>query len=126
MEDRFAQISHEFNENRDLYYRKQLQSFQVDIDFIRNAALYVDKPLDEFGDEGTEEATTSAAASTQGSVRNVNLNGDARHGLHLKNGAYAAKFAHKINDALEQRDADLTNVAVFLPPRRSAPSLCPL
>ena len=112
MEDRFAQISHEFNENRETYYRKQLHNFQRDTDYIRHSDLYANKPLDERAEDPNEEASTSAAASTQGSVRTLTFNGNTRHELPWRNGAQAARFTRDIDDALEQRDVDLTTVAV--------------
>lgn len=113
MEDRFAQIGREFNENRDLYYRKQLQNFQNGIDAIRHADLYANKALDDFHEDTTDEATTSAAVSTHGSLRTMNSIGSTKFDIPWKSGPYA-KFSHSINDAMEQRDAELTTVAVLM------------
>ena len=112
MEDRFAQIGHEFDENRDLYYRKQMHNFHIDIDYIRNANLYANKPLDGLADDASEEGTASAAGSTQGSFKALNLNGNTWLDIPLRSGAHANQFAQEINNAMEQRDADLTTVAV--------------
>ena len=109
MEERFTQISSDFNENRDLCYRRQFQAFQIDIDFIRHAELYSEKPLDDTGDYAAEDHPTSATASIQEGIR-IALNGNTP----LKGGKYAAEFTKAINDAMEQRDADLTTVAVSL------------
>lgn len=112
MEDRFVQIGQEFNEKRDMYYRRQLQTLQIDLDYIRNADLYANKPLDDFRDDASEGAITSTAGSTQGSVRTLNLSGNSRLDIPPKSGAYAAKFAQDINDAMEQRDTVLTTIVV--------------
>ena len=112
MEDRFAQIGHDFDENRDLYYRKQMHNFHIDIDYIRNADPYANKPLDGLPDDVSEEGTTSAAGSTQGSLKALSQNGNTWLDIPLRSGAYANQFAQEINNAMEQRDADLTTVAV--------------
>jgi len=118
MEDRLTQISNDFSRDRDLIYRKQLQAFQLDIDYIRRADLYTEKVLEEFEEDCTDDTTTSAAASTSGMVvGHAQLNGNAMSG---RIGINAARFAQEINDAIEQRDADLTTVVV-----RSCRPPCP-
>ena len=111
MEDRFQQINRDFNDNRDFYYRKQVQTFQADIDYIRNADLYHDQPLQDSWDDPIDEASTSVL-STRGSLKAENQNGSPRIDHPHKIGAYTAKFVHKINDAMEERDADLVTVVV--------------
>lgn len=111
MEERLAQISNDFSKDRDLYYRKQLQAFQHDIDYIRRADLYADKPLEDNWDDCIEEAT-SATASIAGSLRAVPPNGNTI--LSGRIGANAARFAQDINDAIEQRDVDLVTITVRL------------
>ncbi|CAF9910558.1 MAG: hypothetical protein ALECFALPRED_006685 [Alectoria fallacina] len=113
MENRLAEISSSFAENRDHLYRKQLQALQADMNYIQAAHLYDNAPLDEIGDDGMEEANTSAAASTAGSLRNAHqahLNGHTRLEVPYKTGPQTAEFIQEINDAMEQRDADLTTV----------------
>ncbi len=115
MESRLAEISTSFAENRDHLYRKQLQVLQADMNYIQAARLYDNMPLDEIGDEGLEETNTSAAASTAGSLRNAHqayLNGHTRLEVPLKTGPQTAEFIQEINDAIEQRDADLTTIVV--------------
>lgn len=128
MENRLAEISSSFAENRDHLYRKQLQALQADMNYIQAARLYDNVPLDEIGDEGLEEIDASAAASTAGSLRNAHqahLNGHTRLEVPYKTGPQTAEFIQEINDAMEQRDADLTTVVVSnkgpIPP---APANC--
>lgn len=110
MEDRLAQITNDFTRDRDTIYRKQLQAFQLDIDYIRRANPYAETPLDDMGGEITEDFINSAAASSSGRVGGQTyLNGNAVPG---RIGANGAKFAQEINDTMEQRDAELTAVAV--------------
>lgn len=115
MENRLAEISSSFAENRDHLYRKQLQALQADMNYIQSAGLYENVPLDEVGDEGLDEIHTSAAASTAGSLRNAHqahLNGHTRLEAPYKTGPQTAEFIQEVNDAMEQRDADLTAVVV--------------
>ena len=115
MENRLAEISSSFADNRDYLYRKQLQVLQADMNYIQAAPLYDNAPLDEIGDEALEENNTSAAASTAGSLRNAqqaHLNGHTRLEIPSKTGAQTAAFIQEINDAIEQRDVDLTAVVV--------------
>ena len=115
MENRLAEISSSFAENRDHLYRKQLQALQADLNYIQAARLYDNTPLDEVGDEGPEEISTSAAASTAGSLRNAHqayLNGHTRLEVPYRTGRQTAEFIQEINDAMEQRDADLTTLVV--------------
>ena len=123
MENRLAEISSSFAENRDHIYRKQLQALQADMNYIQAARLYDNVPLDEIGDEGPEEATTSAAGSAAGSFRNApqaHLPNHRRLETTHRTGPRTAEFIQEINDAMEQRDADLTTIVVcknshFLP-----------
>lgn len=122
MENRLAEISNSFAENRDLLYRKQLQTFQADMAYIQAAPLYDNTPLDEIADDGPEELIASAAGSTVGSLRNTHqayLNGHTRPEVPYRPGSQTAEFIQEINDVMEQRDADLTTLVV----RRSRPAL---
>ena len=115
MADKLTEISNNFAANRDAIYRKQLQTYQADINFIQSANPYNNKPLDDPADDQSDEAAGSAAASTQGSLRHTQhilLNGGGRIEPTFKTGRYASKYVQEINDAMEKRDADLTTLAV--------------
>lgn len=128
MENALAEISSSFAENRDRLYRKQLQALQADMNYIQAARLYDNVPLDGIGDEGPEEGNPSTAASTAGSLRNAHqahLNGHTRLEVPYKTGPQTAEFIQEINNAMEQRDADLTTVVVndrIVPPHPKTPS----
>lgn len=113
--DRLAQISTEFAENREVYYRKQVNQYQVDMHYINNAKLYDNAILDDFEDDGFDDLDVSAAPSTQGSLRHGqqgHLNGNARLPGPFRPNKHATKFIQEINDATEQKDADLATFAV--------------
>ncbi len=119
MADRLTQISVDFAENRDILYRRKHQEYQADLGFIHSANPYEDKPLEEPEYDGSEDAAGSAAASTQGSLCNphlAQLNGHPRQEVpFLKSGKNSSDFVQEINDAMEQRDVDLSTVAVSYP-----------
>ena len=112
IQDRLAEISLNFAENRDANYRKQLQQYQADINFINNAQLYDNKPLLEPGEDDGDTAVNGAAGMRQQPPGLVN--GNARHEPQSKTGRYAARFVHEVNDAMEQRDVNLTANVVCL------------
>ena len=115
MENRLAEISTSFAENRDHIYRKQIQALQADMNYIQAARLYDNVPLDELADEGPEEINPSAATSTADSLGNAHhthLNGHAKLENSYNPGPQTAEFIQEINDAMEQRDADLTSLVV--------------
>lgn len=115
MENRLAEISSSFADNRDHLYRKQLQALQADMNYIQAARLYDNVPLDEIGDDVLEEINPSAAVSTEDSLRTAHqahLNGHTRLEVPYKTGPQTAEFIQEINDAMEQRDTDLTTVVV--------------
>ncbi|KAL2042544.1 hypothetical protein N7G274_005038 [Stereocaulon virgatum] len=114
MADKLTEISNNFAANRDAIYRQQLQAYQADINFIQAANPYDNKPLDDPADDPLEEAVGSAGASTQGSLRQfqqVLSNGGGRIEPTFKTGKYASKYVQEINNAMEQRDVDLTTLA---------------
>ena len=111
LQDRLAEISSNFAENRDANYRKQLQQYQSDINFINNARLYDNVPLLEPGIE--EEANALITGSVSGRQQLLGLaNGNGRHENQAKAGRHAIRFVHEVNDTMEQRDVDLTASAV--------------
>lgn len=115
MADRLTEISNNFAEHRDVYYRKQLSTLQQDINYINKAKLYDDKPLPESGEDNLEEANASAAASTSGSIRHTqqgHLNDSAKLQAAPQTGRHTAQFVQEVNDAMEKKDVDLAVVAV--------------
>ncbi|KAL9578146.1 MAG: hypothetical protein Q9212_005902 [Teloschistes hypoglaucus] len=86
MAERLRDISTNFAENREYHYRRQLQALQRDLSFITHAEPYRDQPLeeilDDFGPDGGNDAQPRA-------------------------GKWARKFIEEVNNAMEDRDAQL-------------------
>ncbi|KAI4194372.1 MAG: hypothetical protein LQ350_007811 [Teloschistes chrysophthalmus] len=91
MAERLRDISTNFAENREYHYRRQLQALQRDLSFITHAEPYRDQPLeeilDDFGPDGGNDAQPRA-------------------------GKWARKFIEELNNAMEDRDAQLCLVVV--------------
>ena len=116
IQDRLADIVQNFTENRDANYRKQLQQYQADINFINSAQLYNDRPLLEPGENEGEEAGVKTTRPQQPNL----LNGNARVEALPKTGKHATRFVQEINDAMEERDTNLTATVVSSMPHGSA------
>lgn len=109
--DRLNDISVSFAQNRDENYRKQLQSLQFDMNYIHRAQPYENFPLDDLGSDIIDgmNATTSNVNDNRSSVagtRISDVDAPARAGI------WSSKFSLEVNDAMEERDTQLTLVAV--------------
>ncbi|KAI4164597.1 MAG: hypothetical protein LQ342_001910 [Letrouitia transgressa] len=93
MMEKFHEISMNFAENRDQHWRKQHQELQRDLNFITSAEPYQNEPLDE--DWEDVEGKTS-------------IPGDEKA---LPPGKWSRRFVEEVNNAMEDRDAQLTLVA---------------
>jgi hypothetical protein len=98
IENRLKDIMTTFSTNREYHLRAQLNALTRDIHFITKVDSYQNKPLDD----GADDLTTEIGSVT-GSV-----DGDNRVPL----GRYAGQFVEQVNDAMEERDATLTEVDV--------------
>lgn len=104
-----------FAEKRDPIYRQQLQALQADMGYMLRADPYQDKPLDDLADDITDEMVAAMASHPGSFVRGSQ--GAARMPmpeveLPPASGKWASVFAQEVNNALEQRDASLTLLAV--------------
>jgi hypothetical protein len=100
--DRLNEITQHFNNNKDQYYRNQLQAIQIDTGLILHADPYRDDPLSDFGDE-VQEMICNATNSNPAAMVAV-LNRD----ISSIAGKIYSEFANEVNDAMERRDAFLT------------------
>lgn len=112
LSDRLNEISTQFAQNRDGVYRSQMQVLQLDMNFINNASLYENMPLDDFGDD----IIRGLSSNILGNVTGVKSN---RGGVRMSDieappgaGKWAAMFTKEINDAFEEKDSQLTLLAV--------------
>ncbi|KAF2092186.1 hypothetical protein K490DRAFT_70835 [Saccharata proteae CBS 121410] len=99
--DKFNDMVSNFSDNRDQHYRAQIGAVQHDMNLIIQADPYLNKPLDDTGDEVAEHV-----AQTTGP--NAPAAGTPAHDYAGQVGRFYSQFVNKVNDALEERDINLT------------------
>lgn len=113
--ERLEEISSNFALHRDDYYRKQLQTLQFDINYINRAQPYENAPLNDIHSDIFNEMISSLTANT-GEAHRASAGGSRMPDMEVppRAGIWASKYAQEINDAMEERDAQLTLVAVWI------------
>ncbi|KAL6707757.1 hypothetical protein ACN47E_003878 [Coniothyrium glycines] len=99
--EKLADMMASFSDNRDSHYRAQLAALQADINLIMKADPYANKPLDDSGDEAAE-----LIAQIMGSA--VPTAPSAGTDYIAQCGRYYSRFVDAVNDAMEERDYNLT------------------
>src|SRR5690242_17353071 len=100
-----------FSDNRDSHYRAQLAALQADINLIMKADPYKNEPLEDNGQEASE-----LIAQIMGN--NIPTAPSAGTDYVAQCGKHYSRFVDAVNDAMEERDYNLTMLYV-----RSASSL---
>ncbi len=121
--ERLEDISVNFTQNRDDNYRKQLQTLQFDTNYINSAQPYENAPLEDLSTDIHNEMiaamignSNEAHRSSTAGVRIPEMEVPPRAGM------WASNYIQEINDSMEERDTQLTLVAVWtISPRRSFP-----
>ncbi|CAK3763599.1 Hypothetical predicted protein [Lecanosticta acicola] len=100
-----------FSANQHNHYRAQLQGVQVDMTLVLRADPYRDGPLDDGHDEIQALAEDVMAGDANGNG-GVSLPNDeaARQDYWSIAGKRYSEFVRNINDAIEERDADLAQL----------------
>lgn len=113
--ERLEEISSNFALHRDDYYRKQLQTLQFDINYINRAQPYENAPLNDLHSDIFNEMISSVTANT-GETHRASAGGSRMPDMEVppRAGIWASKYTQEINDAMEERDAQLTLVAVWI------------
>lgn len=111
--ERLKDISVSFAQNRDDHYRKQLQTLQLDMNHINHAQPYENAPLDDFSSDILEE-TNAAGPSTANEGFRMSMMGARMSDMEAlpRSGSWFSRYTQEINDAMEEKDAQLTLVAV--------------
>ncbi|KAF2739636.1 hypothetical protein EJ04DRAFT_508516 [Polyplosphaeria fusca] len=90
-----------FADNRDSHYRAQLAALQADIGLILKADAYANKPLEDEGEEANESIRQIMGDNVP-SAPSAGTDYIAQVGKHY------SRFVESVNDALEERDYNLT------------------
>ncbi|KAF2749882.1 hypothetical protein M011DRAFT_492893 [Sporormia fimetaria CBS 119925] len=99
--EKLAEMMSNFADNRDGHYRAQFTALTQDINLICKANPYNNQPLDDAGDEAREsvQAILESNPSIPPTVSTDYIS---------EAGKYYARFVDAVNDALEERDYNLT------------------
>ncbi|KAH8600768.1 Sds3-like-domain-containing protein [Bisporella sp. PMI_857] len=94
--DRLEELITRFSQSKDIHYREQLQAIQIDMNLIMEADAYGQRPLKDQGEDIDDMVLDSIK-----NMRTV-LAPPPRAGKLY------ADFANQVNDAMEDRDRELT------------------
>lgn len=109
--EKLSEMMAAFSDNRDSHYRAQLAALQADINLIMKADPYKNEPLEDNGQEASE-----LIAQIMGN--NIPTAPSAGTDYVAQCGKHYSRFVDAVNDAMEERDYNLTMLYV-----RSACSL---
>ena len=106
-----------FNANIRPHYDAQVNAIQVDIKLIEDANLLENRPLEDDGEKVAEMVTNLVGSK-------VPAEPVAEDDFYAQAGRWYSRFAGEVNNAMEERDVNLTLLAVSveLPPFPSRPS----
>lgn len=99
----------QFNNNKDQYYRNQLQAIQLDTGLILHADPYRDNPLIDNADE-IKELICNVSAYNPNAMAAL-----SRGDINSIAGKLYSEFANDVNDAMERRDVALTMHQASIP-----------
>ncbi len=80
--------------------------------YITEADPYDNKPLDDLSDNIIENINKTVSSNSQGGQRAAPVESQPRFQAPPRAGKWAATFVQGVNAAMEERDAQLTLVAV--------------
>ncbi|KAF1834372.1 hypothetical protein BDW02DRAFT_569165 [Decorospora gaudefroyi] len=99
--DKLAEMMASFSDNRDSHYRAQLAALQADMNLIMKADPYANQPLADNGEEASELVSQIMG-------NNVPTAPSAGTDYIAQCGKHYARFVDAVNDAMEERDYNLT------------------
>ena len=111
IEQRMKDIEVTFAMGRQAQSRTQINQISRDINFINRADPYDSKPLEDYADEIGSELGFYGKDNVVVGLRGTTVglsDTEARPAL----GKWASKFVQDVNDEMEKRDTELTEVAV--------------
>ena len=113
--ERLNDITTAFNVNRDTYSKNQLNSLSRDMNYITRANVYQPHPLEDTADDIFAAINNSITDVVSNGMRGGALmNGFGDMETRTGSGKWSAIFTQEINNAMEERDADLTQLMVCI------------
>ncbi|KAF2493435.1 hypothetical protein BU16DRAFT_619763 [Lophium mytilinum] len=101
LSDKLQEMVASFADNRDTHYKAQLAAVQADMNLIMRADPYANKPLEDSGEEAAELIQTILGNHTRPAP-------SAETDYVAQVGSYYSRFVEAVNDAMEERDYNLT------------------
>ena len=108
--EKLAEMMATFSDNRDSHYRAQLAALQADINLIMKADPYANQPLEDSNEEAAELVSQIMG-------NNVPTAPSAGTDYIAQCGKHYSRFVDAVNDAMEERDYNLT--MLWVSPRAS-------
>ncbi|MCJ1244813.1 hypothetical protein MMC30_002013 [Trapelia coarctata] len=105
IEARIKEMNTSFTNHREAYSRAQLNALSRDINYINRADPYDTKPLEDYPDDAGAEGTVNSGENSNGLLR-----GQSETEARPLIGKWASKFVDSVNDSMELRDTELTEV----------------
>jgi hypothetical protein len=99
--EKLSDMMASFSDNRDSHYRAQLAAIQADMNLIMKADPYQNQPLEDGGDESSE-LISQIMGNNMPSAPSAGTDYIAQCGRHY------SRFVDAVNDAMEERDYNLT------------------
>jgi hypothetical protein len=120
LSDKLQDMVAAFSENRDTHYKAQLAAVQADMNLIMRADPYANKPLEDNGQEAAELIHTILGNGTPPAP-------SAATDYVAQVGSHYSRFVEAVNDAMEERDYNLSMLWVssqiqVLPPASNSKS----
>ena len=111
IETRIREINVSFINHREAHSRAQLASISRDVNFINRADPYDIKPLEDYADDAGAEVLAYNGESLSRALRSATVGlSDVESRPSL--GRWASKFVENVNDTMEVRDTELTQIVV--------------
>lgn len=99
-QQRYQDLTNDFAQNRDVYFRGQLLALQYDMNLITQADPYQPEPLEDSPEEIGRMIETASAATPYHNELSPNA------------GRWYAKFVEEVNKAKETKEIELTQLMV--------------
>jgi hypothetical protein len=115
--EKLSDMMASFSDNRDSHYRAQLAAIQADMNLIMKADPYHNQPLEDGGDESSE-LISQIMGNNMPSAPSAGTDYIAQCGRHYSH------FVDAVNDAMEERDYNLTMLWVSAAPSYCTPLRC--
>ena len=111
IEQRMKDLELSFMSHREPHSRAQLNMLSRDIAFINRVDPYDTKPLEDYADDMGAQLVLYGGDNTVGGLRGGGISLSDTESRPML-GKYASRFVQDVNDTMERRDTELTEIVV--------------